>query len=138
RAFVQGNPPFAREALEQRPGCPVIVSDGGDEVRDARVLCPGQQRFDHPAGQALTTRRLRDRDLPDEEIVGRGWWTVARYPAHQLAVPFRDNAEVGEVGALQEVAIGRIRIERRASRDQCGDSRPISCGRLAKSKVLPL
>ncbi|MFD2989727.1 hypothetical protein [Sphingopyxis terrae] len=50
----------------------------------------------------------------------------------ECAAAFGDDAIVGEMGALDQIEVARIAVERRAGRDQRGDRRPVGSDRLAK------
>src|SRR3546814_11640985 len=84
---------------------------------DAGLFGATQKMVDHPAREPLPARSRRHRDLPDEEIVGIRRGAVARDPADHLPVPFGDDAMVGEMRALDEVAIGRRSEERRVGKE---------------------
>lgn len=43
---------------------------------------------------------------------------MSRYPADDPLALLRDHTMVGEMGRLNEVAVGRITIERRAARNK--------------------
>jgi len=57
---------------------------------------------------------------------------MPRNPAENAAAAFGDDAIVGEMGALDQIEVARIAVERRAGRDQRGDRRPVGSDRLAK------
>jgi hypothetical protein len=57
---------------------------------------------------------------------------MPRNPAENAPAAFGDDAIVGEMGALDQIEVARIAVERRAGRDQRGDRRPVGCNGLAK------
>lgn len=94
-------------------------------MRSPAVLRAIEQRRDHTPGEPLASCLSRHGDLPDKKDVGIGWGAIARDPSQNTALTLCDNAAGREMRALQQVAIGRIAIERRTGGDQRGDSRPI-------------
>src|SRR3546814_10001324 len=86
----------------------------------------GEQRLYHAARQPIPAPFARDRHLPDEKGPRVGRRAVPGHPTDDPAPRFRDDAMVGEMRALDQVAIGGIAIERRAARDQRGDRRPVT------------
>src|SRR3546814_444498 len=97
---------------------------------------PGEQGGDHAAGELLSASFRRYGDLPHEKGLGLGGRAVARYPADDAASLFGDDAMVGEMVALEEVAIAAVAIERRAGGDQRRYGRPVGCKRLAKLHIV--
>jgi hypothetical protein len=59
---------------------------------------------------------------------------MTRYPADDPVADFGDNALVGKVRTLDEIAVSRIAIERRATRDERRDRRTVGTDRRAKTQ----
>ena len=73
------------------------------------------KRRAHPLRKTLAAPLGRDGDLPDKKTcrVGRG--TMSRDPTHDPVTLLRDDAMVGEMGRLDEIAVGGIAIKRRTT-----------------------
>lgn len=85
--------------------------------------------IDHAAGEMLAASFRRDRDLPDEEGIRVGRRSIAGDPADRLPILFGKDAMIGEMLALQEIAVRRVLIERRTCRDQRRNRRAVSSAR---------
>src|SRR3546814_5726511 len=80
-----------------------------------------QQLVDEPPPHAATAGLRMHRDLPDEQGVGLFRRQIARNPAERPSGKFRKGAGVGEMRALQQVAIQRVVIERLNAADESPD-----------------
>src|SRR3546814_286044 len=74
--------------------------------------------------------------LPDEEPVRLGRRAIARNPSGDVPVTLRDDAGVGKVGALQQVAVCRVPVERRTGRNQFRYGCPLLTLRHTKTKII--
>src|SRR3546814_18105451 len=71
-----------------------------------------QQLVDQPPSHAATAGLRMHRDLPDEQGVGLFRRQIARNPAERPSGKLPKGGGVGEMRAMQQVAIQRIVIER--------------------------
>lgn len=110
RASFEWCVPVAGQSAKERPGCVIVVGHGGDQMGRIVLGGAGEQGLDHVARESLAARPRRYRDLPDEQGLRISRWAMARHPTHDSAIPFGDDAMVGEVGALDQVTISGIAI----------------------------
>src|SRR5690606_36634819 len=94
----------------------VIGRDGRFQETNALAGDPFGHGQQHAQSQTLAAHRGVYRDLPDEQLVRSCGWTVAGDETDQLALCiFGRDGGVGEMCALQKVAIDRIGIQRVAA-----------------------
>lgn len=128
RALAHWHAAPARERREESPGRRVPVRDRGGEPRDIPACGPCHQDVEHPRGDPRAPCPGRHGHLPDEKLVRRGRCAIGRDPSRKRPAPLRHHACLGEMRALQEVAVPGIGIERRAFLDQAKD-----CGRILRA-----
>ncbi len=133
-AFGKRGVPLFRQAFEQGPGRHIVIRHRGDEMGDALRRWAIEQRVDHPAAKPLPSCGRRNGDLPYKEAFRLGRRAVSRNPTRHGAIAFGDHAAVGEMRALQQVAVGRIGVERWTLRDQRRDGRAVQCNGLAEQE----
>jgi hypothetical protein len=121
-----------RQRAEQGPGRPVGGRDGGVEMGDAGADRPGQDLSDHFFPEAHASGLAADGNLPDEQDLGAPRQEIAGHEAQQSPVADRDATSRRKMRTLEQVAVQRIRIERRTGRNEFTDCAAIGGNRRAQ------
>ena len=106
------------EAFEHAPGRAIVRRDRRLDALDLFATFAVEQLGDEAPGQLATAGGFGDGDLPHEERAGILRRNIGRDPSEDLTVFLGQHAGLGEVGALQEVAVERISVQRLAGRNQ--------------------